>query len=199
MGGRTARAGGDTRTRIVDATAALLRRQGYEGTGVKQIARDAGATLGSVYHFFPEGKEQLAAEALRRDSEHYTELLRDGLRSSDDPAEAVAACAHLLADRLKESDWLDGCLVAATALEKVGRSPVIQRTWEESLAAWQEQIAAKLRTCGMPARTAEEAACTVLSALEGAEVLSRISSDDASLRTAAVYLGRLIVALRSDG
>ncbi|MBB4929556.1 TetR/AcrR family transcriptional repressor of lmrAB and yxaGH operons [Lipingzhangella halophila] len=195
MGDRTERAGSATRGRIVDATAALLRRRGYDGTGVKQIAREADATLGSVYHFFPEGKEQLAVAALRRDSEHYTELLRVALSSSDDPAEAVAACALLLADRLRESDWRDGCLVAAAALENVGRSPTIQAAWKESLATWQEQIAARLRACDVPAEVADDTACTVLSTLEGAEILSRITADDKPLRTAAGYLGPLVTTV----
>ncbi|RNL80605.1 TetR/AcrR family transcriptional regulator [Halostreptopolyspora alba] len=192
-------AGTTTRERIVDATAALLRRQGYDGTGVKQIAREAGATLGSLYHFFPDGKEQLAVAALRRDSENYTALLREALDSSDDPAEAVAACALSLAERLRESDWRDGCLVAAAALENVGRSPTIQVAWKESLAVWQEQIAARLRACDVRPEIADDTACTVLSTLEGAEVLSRITSDDKPLRTAAGYLGTLVTTVCSLG
>lgn len=187
-----------TRERIVAATAALLRRQGYDGTGVKQIAREADATLGSVYHFFPEGKEQLAAEALRRDAAHYTGLLRSGLASAADPAEGIAAFAHLLADDLKATDWLDCCLVAPTALEKVGRSPVIQRIWEESLSHWQKEISARLRHGGLPEDTATEAACTVLSTLQGAEVISRMASSETALRTAAEHLRRFVDMLRAE-
>ena len=50
-----------TRDRIVDASAELFRRQGYNATGVKQIVTEAQAPFGSLYHFFPGGKEQLAA------------------------------------------------------------------------------------------------------------------------------------------
>ena len=54
-----------TRDRIVDASAELMRRQGYAATGVKQIVTAAQAPFGSLYHHFPGGKEQLGAEAIR--------------------------------------------------------------------------------------------------------------------------------------
>ena len=54
-----------TRERIVDSSAELFRRQGYTGTGVKQIVAAASAPFGSLYHFFPGGKEQLGEEVIR--------------------------------------------------------------------------------------------------------------------------------------
>lgn len=184
----SARNAPETRDRILTATMALLRSQGYEGTGVKQIAREAGATLGSVYHFFPQGKEQLAAEALGQDAEHYADLLRAGFTSSDDPAEGVATFAHHIADDLQASNWRDSCLVAPTALEKIGRSPVIQRIWQQSMTGWQEQIGCELREHGVEAEAAGDASHVVLSMVQGAEVICRISCDDRALRLVADHV-----------
>ncbi|MGH8967802.1 MAG: TetR/AcrR family transcriptional regulator [Actinomycetes bacterium] len=182
----------DTRARLVATTAALLQRQGYEATSIKRIVTDAGATFGSLYHFFPEGKEQLAAEALRYGAEDFADLLRRGLSASDDPGEAVSRCALLLADTLRESEWTDGCPVAATALEIIGRSPLIQQASDQALMQWRELIAAKLRASGIEAGAAHGLACTVLSTLEGAELLSRVSGDDEPLRLAATHLAVLV-------
>ena len=55
----------DTRQRLVQASAALLQRQGLPGTGIKQILADAGAPYSSLYHHFPGGKDELAAAAIR--------------------------------------------------------------------------------------------------------------------------------------
>ena len=54
-----------TRDRIVEASAELFRKQGYAATGIKQIVTEAQAPFGSLYHFFPGGKEQLGAESIR--------------------------------------------------------------------------------------------------------------------------------------
>lgn len=181
----------DTRSRIVAATAMLLQRQGYEGTSIKKILVEARATYGSLYHFFPAGKEQLAAEALRYGAADFASLLSRGLESSEDTGTAIANCALFLADSLRASQWADGCPVAATALELIGRSPLIQQASDESLHHWRALIADRLEQGGANQKDAYALACTVLSALEGAELLSRVSSDDEPLRLAAVHLEML--------
>ena len=67
-----------TRDRIVAAAARLYGRYGYTGVGLKQVAAEAGVPIGSLYHFFPGGKEELAAEALRL-SGHGYQLLVEGI------------------------------------------------------------------------------------------------------------------------
>ena len=54
-----------TRERILYASAERFRRQGYSGTGLKEIVMAADAPFGSLYHHFPGGKHQLAEEVLR--------------------------------------------------------------------------------------------------------------------------------------
>src|SRR2546421_563454 len=64
-----------TRERILDASAGLFRRQGAAATGLKEIVRESRAPWGSLYHYFPDGKEQLIAESLLRTGERYAPLM----------------------------------------------------------------------------------------------------------------------------
>ena len=50
-----------SRAALVDTAALLFRRQGYAATGVNQILETAGVKAGSLYHHFPDGKQELAA------------------------------------------------------------------------------------------------------------------------------------------
>lgn len=50
--------------RIVHATASLLASRGYFGTGLSDIIARADAPKGSLYHYFPEGKPQIASAAI---------------------------------------------------------------------------------------------------------------------------------------
>src|SRR5215813_7377275 len=54
-----------SRIRMIEATETLMREQGLAGAGIKQVVARSDAPIGSVYHHFPGGKTQLAAEALR--------------------------------------------------------------------------------------------------------------------------------------
>src|ERR1700682_2445420 len=50
-----------SRVALVDTAAVLFRRQGYAATGVNQILDTADVKGGSLYHHFPNGKQELAA------------------------------------------------------------------------------------------------------------------------------------------
>lgn len=187
-----ARTGVGTRERVVRAASRLFQRQGYEGTGIKLIAKEAEATLGSVYHFFPGGKEELAVAAIQHGDREFADMLGTGLAGSDDPAVAVENCARLLATALRASDWADGCPVTATALETIGRTSPIQEACLAALRNWQEVLAAKFRDGGFGDEDAEELASTVLSALEGAEVTSQVYRSEQPLLTAGRHMAQLI-------
>ena len=96
-----------TRERIVAASSELFRHRGYAGTGLKAILAASRAPYGSLYHFFPGGKEELGVAALQAGGVTYRELVelffpdgrrrrrRDAARSSPVPRE------HARGDRLR--------------------------------------------------------------------------------------------------
>ncbi|MFJ8845663.1 TetR/AcrR family transcriptional regulator [Streptomyces cyaneofuscatus] len=181
-----------TRDRIVVAAARLLQRQGYVGTGIKQIATESQATLGSIYHFFPGGKEAVAVAAIRYSDQEFAALLREALDGEDDPAEAVLSCTRQLAAGLRESGWIDGCPVTAAALETLGADSEIQQACADALNGWEGLVRDKLLRCGFPAGEARELATTVISAVEGAEVTAQVNRSEEPLLAAGRQLARLV-------
>ena len=93
----------DTRERIVTAGAELFRRQGYTGTGVKQIVAEAQAPFGSLYHFFPGGKEQLGAEVIRWSGGMYGLLLPAIFDPAPDLVTGMRNFFALAGEHLEES------------------------------------------------------------------------------------------------
>lgn len=186
----------DTRERIVRAASRLMQRQGYDGTGIKQISQEAEATLGSLYHFFPGGKQELAVAAIRHGDEEFADLLRRALDSEPDPAEALIACTRILAEQLSASDWVEGCPVTATALGTAGRAPDIQQAAAEAFARWRGLVFAKLCGAGVAEDDARSLAHTVISTLEGAELAAQVSRDAEPLRSAGEHLARLVRSYR---
>src|SRR5467141_2571191 len=99
----------DTRERIMDSSAELFRRQGYTGTGVKQIAALASAPFGSLYHFFPGGKEQLGEEVIRWSGGLYLQLFATIAMQAPDPVTAIGEFFSGAAETLRETDDADAC------------------------------------------------------------------------------------------
>lgn len=59
---------------ILDATAHILIRDGYEGLSTNKVAERAGVSIGSLYQYFP-GKESLIGELLDRYSDQIHHMI----------------------------------------------------------------------------------------------------------------------------
>src|SRR5438445_7058602 len=105
-----------TRERIVQRSAELFRRQGFTGTGVKQIVAAASAPFGSLYHFFPGGKVQLGAEVIRTSGAMYEQLLGEVAGPAPDVVTGIEWCFAGAAETLIATDYADACPIAAVAL-----------------------------------------------------------------------------------
>ena len=98
----------DTRNRILSVAARLFEANGFEGTAVAAILREADVNSGSLYHFFPS-KEALLVAVL----EKYVEVLEPALlgaaeRAADDPIEKVFALLELYRDLAAGNESLPG-------------------------------------------------------------------------------------------
>ena len=67
-----------TRGRILEAALGLFAEKGYEATTMRDVAREAGASLGLAYRYFAS-KEEFALALYMRLAEESEEWARDGL------------------------------------------------------------------------------------------------------------------------
>jgi AcrR family transcriptional regulator len=64
---------------LLDATARVLTKEGYDRASTNRIAATAGVSVGSLYQYFPN-KEALVAALVARHNREMLELLRDALK-----------------------------------------------------------------------------------------------------------------------
>jgi AcrR family transcriptional regulator len=162
-----------TRDRIVESSAELFRRQGYTGTGVKQIVAEASAPFGSLYHFFPGGKVQLGEEVIRHSGALYGQLIEAFFPPGCEPESATRAFFAGAAQTLRETDYADACPIATVALEVSSTSEPMREACAEVFNEWIDATSTRLGAAGVPRRRARALALTLLCSLEGAFVLAR--------------------------
>jgi AcrR family transcriptional regulator len=184
-----------TRKRIVDASAELMRRQGYAATGVKQIVTEAQAPFGSLYHHFPGGKEELGAEAIRVSGALYELLIPAIFDPAPDLVSAVRAFFAGAAVHLRETDYEDACPIATVALEVSSSSEEMRIACAEVFESWIAAGLPRFTAAGIPAPRARELVIAMISALEGAFVLARSSRSTEALTVA----GELMAAAVTRG
>ena len=163
-----------SRDRLVGATVRLLRKQGYAASGVSEIARTGHAPMGSFYHYFPDGKEQLAAAAIDAGAAEYAALIERALTGGGTLPEQLSRVAKLTARALQRSGFELGCPVATTALETITTSDTLQDRAAGAFAQWQGIICQRCIDEGVSASQASELAMNVIALIEGAELLARV-------------------------
>ncbi len=162
-----------TRDRILEASAELFRRQGFAGTGVKEIVAEASAPFGSIYHFFPGGKEQLGEEVIRSSGALYGQLIDLFFTTGAEPVAATRNFFAGAALTLRETDYADACPIATVALEVSSTSEPMREACSEVFESWIVALSARLRESGLTAKRSRTLAISMFCALEGAFVLAR--------------------------
>jgi TetR/AcrR family transcriptional regulator, lmrAB and yxaGH operons repressor len=172
-----------SRAALIDKAATLFRRQGYAATGLNQILDEAGVKPGSLYHHFPQGKQQLAAAVVDNAGAGIEQLLRRFLATGRPVADIVDRWIDLLAAGLA-GDQRDGCPIEPIATESVNASPEVRAASARAFWGWCLAIEERLRSDGWAAEEAQQVALAVISLIEGALILSRIAGDAAALHAA---------------
>lgn len=174
-----------TRERFLAAATALFRRQGYSATGLKQVVSEGGAPLGSLYHFFPGGKEELAIMAIGRTAERYDHLLERVFAGTADTASAALAWFKMAADALEESDFADGCPIGTVACEVASTSEALRLASDAVFTSWRQRVAANLASEGVKPAEARRLSTFAVASLEGAILLARTQRSALPLRATA--------------
>lgn len=181
-----------TRDTIVDATCSLLEAQGYHATGLSEILKDSGAPKGSLYYYFPGGKEELAEEAVARAGALVAERIRAGLAGKAQPANAVRSFVLRIADAVEASGYKAGGPLQSVALETANSSPRLNAACRDAYQRLQGAFAERLAQGGYAPARAAALATLITSAIEGGIILSRTFHSGEPLRLVARELGRLL-------
>jgi TetR/AcrR family transcriptional repressor of lmrAB and yxaGH operons len=159
---------------LVRTAMRLFRQQGYASTGLQQILAESGAPKGSLYHYFPGGKEQLAEAAVRLAGQLMGEMLAGHAAHATTPAAFAKAYCATMAGWMKESGFRSGCPIATTMLETAPQSPELTRAGADAIDHWIGIVAPVFATAGAPAGEARSAAQRLIAAVEGALVIARV-------------------------
>ena len=149
--------------------AEVFRSHGYEGATLALISQATGLGKGSLYHFFPGGKAQMAEEVLTEIDSWFEANVFAVLRRSDDPARAVADMIGAVDSYFRSGHRM--CLVGVIALG-ASRDTFAAQV-QGYFQRWNDALALVLRRSGLSASVARRRSTDVLLTIQGALVLAR--------------------------
>lgn len=175
----------DTRVRLVESATELFSRHGYAATGVKTVLAAAEAPYGSLYHFFPGGKEQLGVAAITNGGERRRKLIESIFLPGADVIECTANAFVVAADALLATDYAGNCAIATIALEVASLDGEMRPAAADAFESWMNVLEQRFTEGGMTPERAREAAVQMFCLMEGAMLLARTTRSTAPLETAS--------------
>lgn len=183
----------DARERMVRAADELFRAQGLHATGVAEILERSGAPRGSLYHYFPGGKEQLAIEAINHAAARFCRAITKAIEVNDGSLpEAVRLYGHAVADRLLATDYVEGCPIGNSAIEGSVGSLAISEACDRAFRDFADVMADHLRAHAVDPVQADHLATFVVSSVEGALLVARVRRDTQPVIDATDRLAELL-------
>src|SRR6266850_3758036 len=180
----------DSRERMVRSAASLIRTRGLNATSFSEVLAESGAPRGSIYHHFPEGKEQLAEDAIRWTSERVLAHLRAGAAAT--PSDVLKRFIAMWRQVVVASGGTAGCVVAGVAIDTNARKAREIDVVRSTLRSWVALLTEQLEAVGVPAARARPIALATLAGMEGALILCRAEGNAKPLDTVAEELLRLL-------
>jgi AcrR family transcriptional regulator len=181
-----------TKDRILYASAELFRRQGYTGTGLKAIATQAEAPFGSLYHFFPGGKEHLGEDVIRQSGEFFRVVVESVVAPAPDIVTGVRAAFDGAAETLRQTDYADACPIATIALEVASTNERLRVATADVFESWISSGTEWFVDAGIPKTRSRELAIALIAALEGAFVIARATRNTAALEIAGAAMAETV-------
>lgn len=159
----------------------IFREYGFADASLSVITERTGLGKGSLYHFFPDGKDEMARAVLDDVVDWFEAQVFVPLRDSEDAAAGIDHMFRAVVQYFHSGRRV--CLVGIFALDATrDRFAVEVRSY---FAAWTCALAAALRRRGLVTRRAREIAEDVVAGIQGALVLAR-SQDDPALFVRAI-------------
>jgi TetR/AcrR family transcriptional repressor of lmrAB and yxaGH operons len=172
-----------TQSRLIGATAGLLRERGYHGAGLAEILAASGVPKGSLYHHFPGGKSQLAAQALHQSGQRIVTALERFVDEAGSVAVAVGRFCDHYVDELRSSDYRRGCPLATVALESGDLADDVHGELAAAMTGMIDLVARRIAAESPGAPDPRGLATEVVAAVEGALVLAKATRTTAPLET----------------
>ncbi|WP_137130699.1 TetR/AcrR family transcriptional regulator [Rhizobium sp. FY34] len=158
---------------VVPALGEVFRRFGFEGASIARITAHTKLGKGSLYHFFPGGKDEMAEAVLGHirdwfETEVFIPLMQEP------PAQAIESMFASVEQYFHSGRRI--CLVGAFAMDETRDR--FSKAVGGYFQRWIDALGSALSRAGMTEIEAENVATEVVGGIQGAIVLARALDDD---------------------
>lgn len=172
------------------SAAEVMRERGAAGVTIDEVLARSGAPRGSVYYHFPDGRNQILAEALVWAGDAIADSIDAAAERGALPL--VRGFTEFWERTLADSDFGAGCPVVAAAIGCASDESGLAAIASTIFGRWRDALTRAFVADGFDNVDAESLAVTCIASLEGAVVLCRSIRNAEPLRQVAEQMEFLI-------
>jgi len=166
------------RESALPALAEAFREHGFEGASLAVLSKATGLGKGSLYNFFPGGKDEMMEAVLENIDSWFADAIFSPLENVSDPAAAITAMFDDVTAYFRSGRRV--CVVGCLRLNSSGETFAVKV--KDYFARWISALAHCLEVAKVPPAMAVDLAEEAVSGIQGAIVLARALGDDASFQ-----------------
>ncbi len=187
----------ESKEKILAAASRLFQVKGYHATGLNEILKESNSPKGSLYYYFPDGKEELALEAVKLASQFIQTQIQKALDEYSNPIEAIQYNIKCIIESL-EAGKVQNVSIGLLALETHLSSEPLRKACKDAFYAFKNIYAQKLIENGLPKEVAQELSAVILAMIEGAITISVTQKNDTDLIAVSKQISILLNHFFSD-
>jgi TetR/AcrR family transcriptional regulator, lmrAB and yxaGH operons repressor len=161
----------DTKSMIIDVSTTLFQQKGYIGVGLNEILKACNISKGSLYHHFPNGKEELLIACLQSMSELITTDIEDIFNGYQTTQEATQAMIEKLIANYDREGTIAGYTFTSIVSEMASLSEPVRNACSYLYIKMQGIYSDKLAADGLSKETADSIALMMTASIEGGIML----------------------------
>ncbi|MDE1915231.1 MAG: TetR/AcrR family transcriptional regulator [Sphingomonadales bacterium] len=169
------------RASAIPALAEAFREHGFEGATLTILSKATGLGKGSLYNFFPGGKEEMMEAVLENIDGWFAKAIFSPLEDVSDPAAAITAMFDDVTAYFRSGRRV--CVVGCLGLNSSGETFAVKV--RGYFARWISALAHCLEVAKVPPAMAMDLAEEAVSGIQGGIVLARALGDEASFQRIA--------------
>jgi TetR/AcrR family transcriptional regulator, lmrAB and yxaGH operons repressor len=184
------------RESALPALAEAFREHGFEGASLATLSKATGLGKGSLYNFFPGGKEEMMEAVLDNIDRWFADAIFAPLEQALDPVVAVTSMFEEVTVYFRSGRRV--CVVGCLGLNSAGEAFSLKV--KDYFARWISALAHCLEMGKVPSAMAQDLAEEAVSGIQGAIVLARALGDDATFQRIVHRLqSTLLDVIRRNG
>ncbi|HZG71030.1 MAG TPA: TetR/AcrR family transcriptional regulator [Chondromyces sp.] len=173
----------DTKSLIMEIATPLFQKKGYKGVGLNEILKACNVPKGLLYHYFPNGKEELLIACLQSMTETITKDIEDIFKRYQNTQETAVVMIEKLITTFEREGTITGYTFSSIVSEIASLSEPVRNACCLLYTRIQEIYSNKLVADGLPEETAHSTALMMTAFIKGGVMLSLTQKSSGPLKT----------------